>query len=100
MTKTDPAAALNGIRTGHICDRCNRGLRSGDGARFYATRYEDTGWTLRRLYCSDCGETKIESGTAEADEVVGEAVFWNHRLAGVGITDRSRPTESEVTSYE
>jgi len=96
MTRPDPAAALNGVCTGHICDRCNRGLRTGDGARFYATFYEDTGWTLRRVYCEDCGESSIKSGTANADEVVGEAVFWDHRLAGVRILDRSRPEDGET----
>ena len=88
-----PAQALSGARTGRICDRCNRRLRTGDAARFYATWYEDTGWTLRRVYCEDCGEASIEADTANADEVVGEAVFWEHRLAAVCILDRSRPEE-------
>lgn len=92
MTVVEPAKAIQGTKVGRICDRCNRGLRTGDAARFYATWYADTGWYLRRLYCADCGESAIESGTADADEVVGEAVFWNHQLAGVQITDRSRPT--------
>lgn len=93
MSISDPVKALNGRRTGHICDRCNRALRTGAPARFYATRYGENGWMLRRLYCKDCGEREIASGTPEADEIVGEAVFWDHRLAGVRITDRSRPRE-------
>lgn len=91
MSPPDPAGALNGERTGNICDRCNLGVRTGDVARFYATYYEDTGWTLRRFYCGECGTSRIKSGTKGADEVVGEAVFWNHRLAGVRITDRNLP---------
>lgn len=88
-----PAADLNGKQVGNICDRCNRGIRTGDGICFYATYYDNTGWILRRIYCSDCGELTVSPPTADADEAVGEAVFWNYQLAGVRITDRSRPTE-------
>lgn len=93
MSHPDPASALAGERTGNICDRCNRGLRTGDAAWFYATWYDDTKWTLRRIYCDNCGMRNIESGTQGAAEVVGAAVFWNHRLASVRITDRSRPED-------
>jgi hypothetical protein len=93
MSLADPAAALNGKQVGYICDRCNRGIRTGDAARFYATYYEERGWTLRRIYCSDCGESTVSPPTADADEVVGEAVFWDRQLTGVRFIDRSRPTE-------
>lgn len=96
MSQETPAAVLSGEQTGNICDRCNRGIRTGDKARFYATYYENSGWTLRRVYCSDCGTPRIETGTDGEDEVVGEAVFWKHRLAGVEITDRSRPEDGDL----
>lgn len=93
MSFPDPAGALTGERTGNICDRCNRGLQTWDVARIYATYDKETGWTLRRFYCLECGSSSIESGTKGADEVVADAVFWNHRLAGVRISDRSPPED-------
>lgn len=93
MSDTDPAAALSGARMGNICDRCNGGVWTGDLVRVYATRYEDDGWVLRRLWCGECGDANIEHGTEGADETVIEAVFWNHQLAGVEILDRSLPGE-------
>lgn len=95
MTADEPAAAIQGTKVGAICDRCNRRLRSGDSARFYATVYPESGWALRRVYCSNCGESSIEASTADADEVVGEAVWFNHMLAAVRITDRSRPQDGD-----
>lgn len=91
MNRPDPAAALNGTRTGNICSRCNKGVRTGDPVRAYATHYADNGWELRRLWCEQCGHTSIDRGTDSADEVVIEAVFWNYRLAGVSVLDRSLP---------
>lgn len=94
MTRPDPGAVLNGTRTGHICDRCNRGVKTGDLVRAYTTYYENDAWVFRRLWCDDCGDSSIEHGTEGADEAVIKAVFWNHRLAGVEVIDRSRPAES------
>lgn len=91
MSRLDPGTALSGARTGHICDQCNRGVRTGDLVRAYATHYAGDGWVLRRLWCEECGDTSIERGTGGADEVVIEAVFWNHRLAGVSVLDRNPP---------
>lgn len=91
MTQADPAAALSEVRTGHICSGCNKSVRTGDLVRGYATRYERDGWVLRRLWCDDCGQSTIDRGTAGADEVTIKAVFWNHRLVSVTVTDRSCP---------
>ena len=98
MTRPEPAAALNRRRTGHICDSCNRRVQTGDLVRIYATFYEHDGWVFRRLWCDDCGDTKIEQGTDGADEVIAEAVFWKHQLAGVKILDRSYPGEPVADS--
>jgi ribosomal protein S27E len=46
--------------------------------------------------CDSCGDTTIDRGTAGADEAIIEAVFWNHRLAGVTILDRNRPRASSL----
>ena len=95
MSHTDPGAALNGVRTGNICSGCNKGIRTGDPLHAYATLYEGDGWVLRRIWCDECGDTAIESGTFGADEATLSAIFWNHRLVGVQITDRSRPEDGE-----
>jgi hypothetical protein len=89
MSRPDPAAALSGARTGYICDQCNRGVRTGDPVRAYATYYKGDGWLLRRLWCEECGETTIGEGTEGADEVIVEAVFWDHRLVSVEVSNRS-----------
>jgi len=91
MTYPDPAAALNGVETGNICDRCNRGIRTGDMAVVYATYYDADGWVIRRVWCDDCGNREIGLPTDGADEVVVEAVYWRSRLVGVKTVDRSRP---------
>jgi hypothetical protein len=91
MNRSNPAKSLNGVQSGHICDRCNKGVRTGDPVRAYATHYEYEGWKLRRVYCSDCGETSIQSETDSADEVIVEAVFWDNRLVSVEVMDRSLP---------
>lgn len=88
----DPIDAVTEPWIGDICDRCNARLRTGETARFYATLYRD-GWLLRRVWCRSCGETTVDPPTEGADEVVGEAIWWSHRLAGVRITDRSRSIE-------
>ena len=93
MTEDPPGDLIQGTRIGYICDQCNRGIQNGSPVRFYATLYDDTGWTLRRLYCIDCGPSEVDPVTEGADEVVGKAVFFNHRLAAVSILDRSYPEE-------
>lgn len=94
MTVPNPARVLNHSRAGHICDACNRTVRTGDLVRGYATYGEREGWLLRRLWCEECGSTTIVRGTDGADEVVLEAVFWAHRLVGVRVVDRSRAQEN------
>ena len=91
MIRPDPAAALNGMRTGNVCSGCNKRVRTGDLVRGYVTHYDRDGWVLRRLWCDSCGDTTIERGTDGADEAVIEATFWNHRLAGVSVLDRNLP---------
>ena len=90
MSRPEPAAALSGVRTGHICDRCNKRVRTGDLVRAYATHYARDGWVLQRVWCDECGETIIREGTDGADEVIVEAVFWGHRLVSVEVRDRSQ----------
>jgi hypothetical protein len=92
VTHPDPAAALNGAQTGHICDRCNRRVRTGDKIVAYATHYKREGWVLRRVMC-DCGSRTIGLPTDEADEVIVEAVYWSGHLVGVTTVDRSRPVD-------
>jgi len=83
MSRSNPAKALNGVRSGHICDRCNKRVQTGDLVRAYATHYDRDGWLLRRVWCDECGETTMQEGTDRADEVIVEAVFWDHRLISV-----------------
>ena len=91
MTRPSPTAALNGLQVGHICDRCNRRIRTGDKAVVYATYYDADGWVVRRVMCADCGSTTIGLPTDGADEVLVKAVYWSGRLVGVKTVDRSRP---------
>jgi hypothetical protein len=91
MSQLNPAKALNGARIGHICDRCNKRVQTGDLVRAYATHYEGDGWILRRVWCKQCGDTTIDSTTEDADEILVEAVFWDHRLVSVEVRDRSGP---------
>ncbi len=91
MAHTNPAKALNGVRSGHICDQCNKRIRTGDLVRAYATHYDRDGWVLRRVWCDECGETTIGEETDGADEVIVEAVFWNNRLISVEERDRDLP---------
>jgi hypothetical protein len=90
MSRLNPAKALNGARTGHVCDRCNKRVQTGNLVRAYATHYEGDGWILRRLWCDECGETSIRQKTDGADEVIIEAVFWKHRIVSVEARDRSQ----------
>ncbi|RXK50097.1 hypothetical protein EAF64_05905 [Halorientalis pallida] len=92
MTRPSPAAALNGVQCGHICDRCNRGIRTGDKAVAYGTYYERGGWTLRRVWCDECADKGISNETEGADEVLVEAVYWQGKLASVTTIARSRPS--------
>ncbi len=91
MTRPSPSAALNGVQTGHICDRCNRGIRTGDKAVAYGTYYDADGWVLRGVWCDRCGNRNIGLETDGADEAVVEAVYWRGQLVGVTTVDRSRP---------
>ena len=91
MSRPDPAAAMNGVGTGSICDRCNRRIEHGDKAGIYATWYDEGGWTPRRTWCMDCCPEEVKPGTDEADEAILIGVFFNHRLAGVKVRDRNRP---------
>jgi len=91
MAHTNPAKALNSVRSGHICDRCNKRVRTGDLVRLFSTYYERGGWTLQRVWCDECGSTTIGLPTDGADEAVVEAVYWSGRLVGVTTVDRSRP---------
>jgi len=89
MSRSNPAKALNGVRSGHICDRCNKRVQTGDLVRAYATHYDRDGWVLRRVWCDECGETTMQKGTDRTDEVIVEAVFWDHRLVSVEVRDCS-----------
>lgn len=91
MTRPYPAKALSGESVGHICDRCNKGVRTGDLVQVYATWYNRDGWVIRRVWCYACGEGAIESGTEGADEVLVDAVFWQNLLATVKTRERSPP---------
>jgi hypothetical protein len=91
MSRLNPAKTLNGVRSGHICDRCNKRVRTGDLVRAYATHYYRDGWALRRLWCEKCGDTTIGEETDGANEVIVEAVFWDHRLVSVEVVAASPP---------
>lgn len=91
MSRPSPAKALNGIQSGNVCSKCNKGIRTGDTAVVYATHYDSDGWVIRRVWCDECGSTTIGLPTDGADEVVVEAVYWQGRLVGVETVDRSRP---------
>ena len=90
MSRPDPAATMNGVRTGHICDRCNRRIQHGEKAGMYVTWYED-GWTPRRTWCMDCCPEEVDPGTEGADEAILLGVFFSHRLVAVTVRDRSYP---------
>lgn len=95
MMTTDPSSAIQGAQVGGICDQGNCRIRNGDEVRVYATVYPKDGWTLRRLWCTDCGPETVDPGTADTDEVVAAAVWWHYRLAAVRILDRSLPEEGD-----
>jgi len=89
MSRSNPAKALNGVRLGHICDRCNKRIQTGDLVRAYATYYEGDGWILRRVWCRNCGDTTIRERTDGSDEAIVGAIFWNHQLTSAKIKDVS-----------
>ncbi|SDJ57874.1 hypothetical protein SAMN05216226_105153 [Halovenus aranensis] len=91
MTRQSPAAVLNGVQVGNICDRCNKRVKTGDLVRAYATYYDADGWVVRRVWCDKCSSTTIGLPTDGADEVIVEAVYWSGRLVGAKTVDRSRP---------
>lgn len=92
MTHPDPAAALNGVQAGNICDRCNGRIVTGDKAAAYCTYYKREGWTIRRVWCHSCGNRTINNETEGADEAVVEAIYWSGRLVSVATVDRSSPS--------
>jgi len=75
MSRPNPVKALNGVRSGHICDRCNKEVQTGDMVRAYAAHYDRDGWMLRRLWCEECGDSAIGEGTDGTDEAIIEAVL-------------------------
>ena len=91
MAHHDPAAALAGVQTGHICDACNRGIEDGDEVGLYATWYDAGGWTPRRTWCLDCCPETVDPGTEGADEAILRGVFFAHRVVSVTVRDRSLP---------
>ena len=91
MSRPDPAAAMNGIGTGHICDRCNRRIQHGDKAAMYVTWYDEGGWMPRRTWCIDCCPEEVDPGTEGADEAILLGIFFAHRLVSITVRDRSRP---------
>jgi len=90
MSRPDPAAAMNGVGTGHICDRCNRTLQHGDEAGMYVT-WDAGDWRPRRTWCQSCCPDEVDPGTEGADEAILLGVFFAHRLVSVTVRDRSRP---------
>jgi len=95
MSHPSPAAALNGVRTGHICDRCNRRIQHGEQAGMYVTWYDHSGWTPRRTWCMDCCPEEVETETGGTDEAILMGVLFSQRLISVHIYDRSHLVESE-----
>ena len=91
MTRSDPAAALNGIATGHICDSCNRRIQHGDKAGMYVTWYDAGGWTPRRTWCLNCAPEEVDPGTEGTDEAILTGVFFDHRMVFVKVIHRSPP---------
>ena len=91
MSRPDPAAALNGVGTGHICDSCNRRIQHGDKAGMYVTWYDEGGWTPRRTWCSECCPDSVHPQTEGADEAILVGVFFSHRLVALRVRDRSQP---------
>lgn len=91
MSRPDPATAMNGVGTGHICDRCNCRIQHGDKAGTYVTWYDEGGWTPRRTWCMDCCPEEVNLGTDGADEAILVGVFFNNRLLSVTVKDRNHP---------
>ena len=94
MSRSDPAAAMNGVGTGHICDRCSARIQHGDQAGMYATYYDRGGWTPRRTWCLDCCPEEVEPGTEGEDEAILLGVFFAHKLVSVTVRDRSLPNQA------
>lgn len=91
MSHPNPAAVLNGVQTGHICDSCNRRVQHGEKAGMYVTYYDEDGWTPRRTWCLGCCPEVVDPGTDGADEAILLGVLFAHRLVSVTVTDRSHP---------
>jgi len=92
MSRPDPAAAMNGVGTGHICDQCNRRIQHGDKAGMYVTWMENANeWMPRRTWCLGCCPEEVDPGTDSADEVILVGVYFASRLVAVTVRDRSNP---------
>ena len=95
MSRPDPAAAMNGVGTGSICDSCNRRIQHGDKAGMYVTWYDEGGWTPRRTWCLDCCPEEVALSTEGADEAILLGVFFSHRLMAVTVRNRCFPGQEE-----
>lgn len=93
MSLPDPAAALTGLKTGTICDSCNRRIDHGEKVGLYATWYDTGGWTPRRTWCLECCPESVDPGTDGADEAILVGVLFGHRLLSLDVRDRSRPDD-------
>lgn len=96
MSSAEPQQTLDGTLVGRICDRCNRSLQLAETVRLYATYYEGEGWLLRSVWCTECGDPQIGTGTLHADEVAAEVIFWFHRLVHVTIISRTVQRRSDL----
>lgn len=94
MSRPDPAAVLNGVRSGPWCDSCNRRIQHGEKAGLYATWYEKSEWTARRTWCLNCCPEEMDPATDSGDEVLLIGVFFSCGLVGLRIRDRCRSETS------
>jgi hypothetical protein len=91
MNRPEPAADLNGVGTGNICDRCNRRIQHGEKTAMYATWYDRGGWTPRRTWCMDCCPETIDPATEGADEAILVGVLFGAELLSLSVRDRNLP---------
>lgn len=66
---------------GHICDRCNRRILTGDTAVVYAIYYDANMWVVQCVMF-DCRSPTIGLSTGGADMMI-KPVWWPRRLVGV-----------------
>jgi hypothetical protein len=92
MSRPDPAAAMNGVGTGHICDSCNRRIQHGDKAGMYVTWMESANeWIPRRTWCLDCCPETVDPPTEGVDEAIFLGMFFAHRIVSVRVKSRCYP---------